>query len=139
MSQMKRLFFIFIVARLLLSSAHGQTQLQINVEPLVAHSGTINSIALASDGRFLASGSWDRAIKLWDIQNSALLRTLVGHTDLVLKIAISPDNTLLASGSRDGEIRLWNTTTGQPLATLLGHKKQLFWVSFSQDGQYLFS
>jgi len=33
----------------------------------IGHSGPVNSVAFSADGKFLASGSVDRTIKLWDV------------------------------------------------------------------------
>jgi WD40 repeat protein len=35
---------------------------------LKGHTGQVNSVAFSPDGRTLASGSSDQAIKLWDVQ-----------------------------------------------------------------------
>jgi WD40 repeat protein len=68
----------------------------------------VTSVAFSPDGRLLASGSYDKTIKLWDVATGSLVRTLSGHTDDVYSVAFSPDGRLLASGSGDETIRLWD-------------------------------
>ena len=57
--------------------------------------------------RSLASGSWDKTVRLWEVATGTLVRTLEGHTGQVNIVAFSPDGHLLASGSGDGTVRLW--------------------------------
>jgi WD40 repeat protein len=59
----------------------------------------------------LASGSWDKTIKIWNATDGTLKRTLYGHTDYVYALA-ALNNGDLASGSRDSTIKIWNPVDG---------------------------
>ncbi|MEG4133745.1 hypothetical protein QUA30_01770, partial [Microcoleus sp. Pol14C2] len=63
--------------------------------------------AISPDGLTLASGSYDKTIKLWNLQAGKELKTLTGHSSLVLSLAFSPDGLTLASASEDKTIKLW--------------------------------
>jgi WD40 repeat protein len=78
------------------------------VRTLKGHTGDVGSVAFSPDGKFLASGSRDYTIKLWDVATGSLVRTLEGHASGVLSVAFSPDGRLLASGSGDWTIKLWD-------------------------------
>jgi transducin (beta)-like 1 len=54
------------------------------------------------------SASFDKSVKLWDVENRSLLRTLLKHTEPVYSIAFSPDGKFLASGSLDRCVHVWD-------------------------------
>jgi WD40 repeat protein len=105
------------------------------------HTDGVSSVAFSPDGSLLASGSWDRTIKLWRVADGSLVRTLTGHTDGVSSVAFSPDGSLLASGSgyRDRTVKLWRVADGALLRTLEGHTDWVSSVVFSPDGSLLAS
>merc|ERR1719373_1302517 len=76
---------------------------------LTGHSEPVVSVVLSSDGQFALSGSWDRTMRLWDLNTGATVRTFQGHTKDVNSAAFSGDNRQIVSGSRDRTIKLWNT------------------------------
>ncbi|MBD0345744.1 MAG: serine/threonine protein kinase [Coleofasciculus sp. Co-bin14] len=106
---------------------------------LFGHSDVVKSIAISPDGQFLASGSYDKTIKLWSLRTGELLNTLSGHTNRISCIAISPDSQFLASGSYDKSIKLWALSTGELLQTLVGHLRRVKYLSFSPNAQTLVS
>ena len=98
------------------------------------------SIPAATQKRLiLASGSYDRTVRVWDINTGECLQVLQSHADRVWSIAFSPDGRCLASGSSDRTLKLWDIHSGLCLKSLLGHSQQLRTVAFSTDGQTLIS
>merc|ERR1740117_880070 len=73
------------------------------------HSEPVASVVLSSDGQFALSGSWDKTMRLWDLNTAVTVRTFQGHAKDVNSVAFSGDNRQIVSGSRDKTIKLWNT------------------------------
>jgi WD40 repeat protein len=69
----------------------------------------------------LASGSYDKAVKLWSIESQKEVTMLQGHSESVNSIAFSPDGKYLASGSLDNKVKLWSVESQKEVATLQGH------------------
>jgi len=76
---------------------------------LTGHSECVACVVLSSDGQFALSGSWDKTMRLWDLNTGATIRTFQGHEKDVFSVAFSGDNRQIVSGSRDKTIKLWNT------------------------------
>jgi WD40 repeat protein len=104
---------------------------------LRSHTGTILFLKYSPDGKYLATASKDKTVKLWDAVTRRQVRELAGHTDEVSCVAFSPDSQRLASASKDGTVRLWEVATGKELRTLRGSKPGFSLVSFSNDGNLL--
>jgi WD40 repeat protein len=104
------------------------------------HVRSVVSVAFSPDGKTLATGSWDKTIKLWDVATGKNTTTLTGNTGVVRAVTYSPDGKMLASaGGNDQTIKLWDAVTGKNIATMSGHKEIVQSVAFSPDGKILAS
>jgi WD40 repeat protein len=99
------------------------------------------ALAFSPQGEYLASGSGENAVKLWDVASGRELHTLWGHGGWqgVTALAFSPDASRLASGASDNIVKLWDVVTGQEVLTLKGHTKPVTGLAFSPDGHRLAS
>jgi guanine nucleotide-binding protein subunit beta-2-like 1 protein len=76
---------------------------------LTGHNQPVQDLVTSSDGQFALSASWDKTMRLWDLNMGSSVRSFQGHTSDVHSVAFSSDNRQIVSGSRDKTIRLWNT------------------------------
>lgn len=97
------------------------------------------SLVISPDGSRIVSSSYDRIIRIWNIDTEDTCKSevvLTGHHASVHHVAFSPDGSRLVSASRDKTLRIWSTYTGQ-LETM---REGLFPVSsawFSFDGSLI--
>ncbi|EPX70722.1 ribosome-associated signaling scaffold [Schizosaccharomyces osmophilus] len=75
---------------------------------LTGHSHFVSDCALSFDSHYALSASWDKTIRLWDLEKGECTHQFVGHNSDVLSVSISPDNRQVVSGSRDKTIKIWN-------------------------------
>ena len=69
----------------------------------------------------LASGSDDKTIKLWSIENYSEITTLRGHSSMVSTVIFNNTGKILASGSFDNTIKLWDVESQTEIFTLWKH------------------
>jgi len=103
------------------------------------HTAAIRAIAVASDGKLVASAADDRTARLWDARTGRELRRLEGHRGAVTAVAFTPDGRHVVTGGDDRTLRLWDTQTGQPLRTFTGHTDAVTCVAVSPNGKWLLS
>jgi WD40 repeat protein len=99
----------------------------------------VRSLVCSSDGRWIASGSNDSTVKVWDVDSARELYSLQKHTGPIVALAFSPDGRWLASGSVDKTIRIWDLKTGSDIKTLNKHTAPLSVLTFSKSGDALVS
>ncbi|PAV15787.1 WD40 domain containing protein [Pyrrhoderma noxium] len=106
------------------------------MDRLTGHTDFISSLSFSSDGRYLASGSKDKAVIIWDVRaRQVKTGPLIGHTDSVLSLSFSAGNTM-ASGSKDRTIRIWDVFTGSPLR-VIDCRDNLRSVTYSPNGSLI--
>ncbi|MEM1292809.1 MAG: NB-ARC domain-containing protein [Cyanobacteria bacterium P01_H01_bin.162] len=97
----------------------------------------VASVAFAKSHPWLVSGSFDKTIRLWDLQSGECLKILEGHSHWIWAVAISPDDRFIASGGDDCQVRIWDVNTGMCLHRLSDHDNWVWAVAFSPDGKTL--
>ncbi|CAB9511051.1 Notchless protein homolog 1 [Seminavis robusta] len=103
---------------------------------LTGHQNLINHISFSPDGRFFASASFDKKVKLWNGLTGEFLVTLTGHVGAVYQVAWSADSQYIVSASADSTAKLWNAAKSkkQAIETLPGHADQVFALDWSPNG-----
>ena len=113
------------------------------VTQLNTHAASVRALEFSSDGAFLASGSDDAYVNLYDVsaKGLALNAVLEGHRSWVLGLAFSPDGKLLASCGADRSIRFWDLGTLASAQTISdAHGDHVWSIAFDpRSGQRLAS
>jgi WD40 repeat protein len=99
--------------------------------------GDARGLSFSPDGKRLACGYRNGAVRVWDAATGRELLKLTGHTRDVWGVAFSPDGQRLASASIDQTVKLWNAATGQELSTFRRLAGAATAVAFSPDGRRL--
>jgi len=112
---------------------------------LGGHTAALTGIAVAADGRLVASASEDRTVLVWQWPQATRVASL-RHPAEVFAVAIAPRTQagagspyVLLTGGADSRARLWSITSGGTVAgpTVLpeGHEGAIRAVAFSSDGK----
>lgn len=106
---------------------------------LAGHSDVVYALAWSADGKRVATASFDKTVKVWDLPATTPTFTVKDHTDAVLAVAFSPDGKTLVSGGRDHSVKLFDASTGKSLRTLTGHDQDVQALAVSADGKSIIS
>ncbi|KAJ7611217.1 WD40-repeat-containing domain protein [Roridomyces roridus] len=101
----------------------------------------IMSVHMSSDGSRIAYGSFDGALRVWDVATGLLAAPpFRQHTLAVMSVCYSFNDKWIVSGSLDGSIWVWAAATGKPMASpFRGHSEGVCSVCFSHDASKVVS
>jgi ribosome assembly protein 4 len=102
------------------------------VKRLTGHQQPVNDIAYSPDGRFFASASFDKKVKVWNGHTGDFIATLTGHVGAVYQVAWSADSRYLVSASKDSTAKLWEMPKcARAKETLPGHADEVYALDWS--------
>ncbi|MES1242737.1 MAG: DUF4365 domain-containing protein [Acidobacteriota bacterium] len=73
----------------------------------LGHTRSVRSVAFSPDGKRALSGSSDKTIRIWDVEDGRCLRVLEGHSDTIWSVAWSHDGRRAYSAAQNGVMRVW--------------------------------
>uniref|UniRef100_A0A8C2GBA7 PWP2 small subunit processome component n=1 Tax=Cyprinus carpio TaxID=7962 RepID=A0A8C2GBA7_CYPCA len=87
---------------------------------LSGHEGPVSNLCFSPVQSVLASVSWDKTVRLWDMLDSWQTKETLRLTSDGLAVTYRPDGQELAVASLDGEITFWNPQTGGQTGSIAG-------------------
>ena len=102
---------------------------------LPGHEDVVAGVCFRHDGKKLASASYDRTVRVWDVESGKVERTLTSHSDFVHAVAFTPDGKHLVSGSKDRSARLTEADTGKGQLTFGDREEDVLGVAVHPDGK----
>ncbi|EPY54274.1 U3 snoRNP-associated protein Utp1 [Schizosaccharomyces cryophilus OY26] len=92
------------------------------LERLAGHEGPVSSLSFNSSGNLLASGSWDKTVRIWDIfSRSGIVEPFPIPSD-VLALSFRPDGKELSVASLDGQLSFWDVQEAKQTSLIDGRK-----------------
>ncbi len=101
------------------------------------HSDALFDAEFSPDEKLVATGGYDRSVKLWSAETGDLIRSIEVHNGAIFDLAFSPDSSILASASGDETIKLWRVSDGLRLDTLNQPQGEQFSTAFTPDGAHV--
>lgn len=74
---------------------------------LIGHLSGVLALAASPDEKYLASGSYDQTIRIWDTDTWKCVKILKGHGGGIKCLSFSRDGSVLFSAASDNTIRVW--------------------------------
>ncbi|WP_395455737.1 caspase family protein [Azospirillum melinis] len=112
------------------------------------HTAMINRASADANGRFVVTGSDDKTVRVWSLDNGALLRSIrvpaePGNVGKIYAVAISPDGAVIAAGGstagqgRSKNLYLFDRASGALIKRIAGLPNTVLHLVFSPDGRRL--
>ncbi|GAA6032308.1 hypothetical protein JCM8097_008111 [Rhodosporidiobolus ruineniae] len=103
---------------------------------LSGHTDSITCLQVAEDlphpsFPVLMTGSWDRSVRIWNLETGKEVGVLRGHTRGVR--ALQFDALKLVTGSMDSTLKIWNWRTGECMRTLRGHRDAVICLTYDRQ------
>lgn len=103
---------------------------------LVGHSRAVLSVRFSHNGRYVATASWDRTVRLWDAHTGTAVRTFHKPGVSFWEVCFSPDGKLIAAGGKESAATcVWNIESGDEQITL---PRRIVGLIFSRDNSAIY-
>ncbi|KAH8099818.1 WD40 repeat-like protein [Cristinia sonorae] len=89
--------------------------------------------------KVLATGSADKTVKLWNLDDFTCVKTFEGHTNSVLRVDFLNAGMQIVSSAGDGLVKLWNVREEVCVATMDNHEDKVWALAVSSDERMIVS
>lgn len=103
------------------------------------HSGHVQALSWAPDGKYIASGGSDKTFQVWNALTGRRIFFYSNRSATITTVAWAPDNSLLAFGSNDRTVQIWHVARRKFLATYQGHIHYVTSVAWAPDSRRIAS
>jgi hypothetical protein len=121
----------------------GVNDKKVMLKQLLDAEDSVLCIAASPDGKRLAAGGCDRAVRIWDLSDgldeAKLEQTVENHADWVLGCALSADGKYLVTAGRDKTAKVWDLKAKESVVTFPEHQNIVYGVAVKADGSAGFS
>ncbi|KAF9931814.1 p21-activated protein kinase-interacting protein 1-like protein [Linnemannia zychae] len=119
--------------------AYWNEDMTLRLSPIFIFSAHIGCIkALAIGGHFLASGSTDEKIQLYDLKRRKELGALLQHQGTITALTFHTKSHML-SGSDDGKICVWRSKDWECLKSMKGNQASVHSIAIHPSGKIALS
>jgi ribosome assembly protein 4 len=105
---------------------------------MTGHNQLVNHVMFSPNTMFIASGSFDKSVKLWNGHTGKFICNFFGHIACIYQISWSADSKFLLSACKDSTVKIWNIksekSTKSCRSTLPGHADEVYCIDWSPDG-----
>lgn len=127
---MKKVFqtnSLFCCILILTTMVSAQNRPEIFIQQ--GHTDYVCSVAYSPDVKWLASGSDDKTVKLWNLKTGKEIRTFKGHTRDVTRVCFSKNGQFIFSSGKDDTIWRWSLVNDSLSKIILKESFDIFDVS----------
>lgn len=101
---------------------------------LKGHTESVMQVAFSSDGKYIATGSYDGTVRIWSAPRGDLVHSLQGPSKEVEWILWHPRSHSILAGSGDTSAYIWWAPNGRLMQTLAGHAQVVTCGCWALDG-----
>lgn len=114
------------------STARGELKLHGTCK---GHRRGVWTVKFSPMDRLVATGSGDKTVKLWNLDDFSCIKTFEGHTNSILRVDFLTMGLQLVTSASDGLVKVWNVQDEECVTTLDNHedKVSFFNVSLLSD------
>ncbi|CAJ0578699.1 unnamed protein product, partial [Mesorhabditis spiculigera] len=131
-------------------SQNGESTSAVKAEPtpppnyalskeLTGHIKPVSCVKFSHDGKFLASCSPDKTLRIWSVEDGQLLSTITGHKLGINDLSWSSDGKYICTASDDTTVKVWDLETKKAIKSFKGHSNYVFCCSYNPTSNLIAS